>query len=372
MATLPLDALHRGEGALFTSAMGFDLPSSFGDPLEEQRWVHRAAGLFDRSYRGVLDLAGKEVGKLLNSIFSSKVSQLSPGEGQLSTLLSAKGKLVAAFQLFHLADGSFRLVFREPLRDAVVTAINKYAFFNDILLTGRTKDLAVLSLEGPKASEALSRALPVLASEDLPAKPLSFRSIPPEGKGSPEGKGLFLVRGGESPEGGFDLWVEIASLEGVWKKLLLAARSCGGGPAGWEAAEALRVEAGVPHHGRDYDEESLPNEVGLEPALTYDKCYVGQEVVARIKTYGHVNQRLQGLLLPSALLPKPGALLTVGGEEAGRLTSRAMSARLGRGVALALVKRKFWEARAGRLEADGGSVEAEVVELPPVRLSPAG
>ena len=269
---------------------------------------------------------------------------------------------MAAFQLFHLADGSFRLTFREPLREAVVAAINKYAFFNDILLTDRTPDLAVLSLEGLRASQVVSRAFS-LGSADLPEKPLSFRPL------AFEGKALFVVRGGESPEGGVDIWAERAALERIWETLLLGARSLGGGPAGWEAAESLRVEAGVPSYGTDYDEESFPNEVGLEPALTYDKCYVGQEVVARIRTYG---RRLQGVLLPDLRLPKFGAALKVGEGEAGQITSRARSSRMGRGVALALVKRQYWEAKSAWLEMEGGSAEAQVVELPPVRLPPAG
>ena len=148
----------------------------------------------------------------------------------------------------------------------------------------------------------------------------------------------------------------------------------GGGPVGYRAAEALRVEAGAARYGKDYSEENFPNEVGLEKALTYDKCYVGQEIVARMRTYGHANRRLEGLLIEGDSLPSPGAgrleggVFQVAGEEAGTVTSVARSARVGHIVALVLLKRKFWEAEAGLLDAPGGPLEAKIEKLPFVRL----
>ena len=81
------------------------------DP-EEQRFVHRAAGLLDQSYRGILDLSGKDLLSSLDGVFSSPVKDLSCGQGQASCLLSAKGRLVSAFHLFALPEGDVRLVWR--------------------------------------------------------------------------------------------------------------------------------------------------------------------------------------------------------------------------------------------------------------------
>ena len=124
----------------------------------------------------------------------------------------------------------------------------------------------------------------------------------------------------------------------------------------------------MPRYGKEYDEESFPNEVDLEDALTYDKCYVGQEVVARMRSYGHANWRLRGLLVPGDTLPSPGAGLRAGSETAGKLTSCARSSRFRSVIALCRLHREFWEQESLQVELADGVVDARVSELPLARL----
>lgn len=361
MATsLTLNAVHRAAGARFVEDLGHELPASFGDPAAEQGFVRSTAAVFDRSYRGVLDLSGKDAGKVMNGVFSSAVARLVPGDGQLSTLLDAKGRLIAAFELFALADSTLRLVFFEPLRDAAVKAIQKYTFLSDIAIADRSADVGILSIEGPAAQRVLETAAGGAA---LPRRELEARSITIAGVG-----GVTAVCGGETPERGFELWVPRGALETVWSAVAGALRAAGGGPAGHEAAEALRIEAGIARQGRDYGEENFPNDAGWEPALTYDKCYVGQEIVARMKTYGQANRRLKGIIIAGARVPSVPCAVRCAGEEAGKATSAAFSVRLGRPIALAMVKRKLWEADTAALDVPGGPLDGKLVELPFVRL----
>ncbi len=110
-----------------------------------------------------------------------------------------------------------------------------------------------------------------------------------------------------------------------------------------EALEILRVEAGVPLWGVDMDEGTIPNEAGLEKrAVSYDKgCYVGQETIARIKTYGHVNRRLVQLACAGDSMPARGEKILADGREVGHVTSAAFSPRLGKPLALGYVRREF-------------------------------
>jgi folate-binding protein YgfZ len=115
-----------------------------------------------------------------------------------------------------------------------------------------------------------------------------------------------------------------------------------------ETLEVLRVEAAVPKWGADMDENTIPNEAGLEArAISYDKgCYIGQETVARIKTYGHVNRRLVQLAIVSpgsATVPVAvvGSKIFEGEREVGHVTSAVRSLRLGKPVALGYVRREF-------------------------------
>jgi folate-binding protein YgfZ len=112
-----------------------------------------------------------------------------------------------------------------------------------------------------------------------------------------------------------------------------------------EALEILRIEAGVPVWGVDMDENTIPNEAGLEKrAISYDKgCYIGQETIARIKTYGHVNRRLVQLSVNSDQLSVREAKILAGEKEVGHLTSAAYSNRLGKVLALGYVRREFVE-----------------------------
>jgi folate-binding protein YgfZ len=112
---------------------------------------------------------------------------------------------------------------------------------------------------------------------------------------------------------------------------------------GEEILEVLRIEVAVPKWGVDMDENSIPNEAGLEArAISYDKgCYIGQETIARIKTYGHVNRRLVQIGLAGESVPAHGDKLLVEGREVGQVTSAVRSSRLGKPLALGYVRREF-------------------------------
>jgi folate-binding protein YgfZ len=110
-----------------------------------------------------------------------------------------------------------------------------------------------------------------------------------------------------------------------------------------ESLEVLRIEAAIPKWGVDMDENTIPNEAGLEKrAINYDKgCYIGQETIARIKTYGHVNRQLIQCGLQSAQVPERGMKIFTGGREVGHITSAAFSTQLGKPLALGYVRREF-------------------------------
>jgi folate-binding protein YgfZ len=167
---------------------------------------------------------------------------------------------------------------------------------------------------------------------------------------------------------GFDLFVPAGSLGAVADKLIAAAKSVGGQACGWDAFEIARIEAGVPRFGADMDESNIPLECGIEArAVSYNKgCYIGQEVINRIHSVGHVNKELRGLRLADELkqLPAKGDKLFHGGKEVGQVTSAVISPTLGANIALGYVRR---EANAPGTELVWRGVDetkAVIVELP--------
>jgi folate-binding protein YgfZ len=141
-------------------------------------------------------------------------------------------------------------------------------------------------------------------------------------------------------------------------------REQGGSPIGYRALDMLRLEAGVPWFGADFDERHIPQEAGVESThVSFTKgCYTGQEIVERVRSRGHVNRRLTGLLFNTAEAPKPGtAIFASDGTEAGRVTSATFSPLAGKAIGMAYLRREYLEPGT---TLQCGSAIAEVMEMP--------
>jgi aminomethyltransferase len=171
-----------------------------------------------------------------------------------------------------------------------------------------------------------------------------------------------VIRRSETGGPGFQCWTVAFHAPALWEALVKA----GARPAGAEALDALRVEAGIPWYGRDVDETVILPETRLEGFVSYNKgCYIGQEVVARVKYRGHVNRALSGLVLDGDRLPASGARVVAEGKEIGRITSAVHSIALGKPIALGYVRREhFAPGTRVVVEDDSGPIPARVAELP--------
>jgi folate-binding protein YgfZ len=168
---------------------------------------------------------------------------------------------------------------------------------------------------------------------------------------------------------GFDLFVPTAGLAELAKRLAGCARAVGGRPVGWEAFETARIESGIPRFGVDMDETNFPQECGIESrAVSYTKgCYIGQEVLNRIHTLGHVNKELRGLRLADELatLPDKGDKLFQAGREIGRITGAVHSPRMNGKIALAMLRKEACAVGSELvLKTARGESRARVAELP--------
>jgi folate-binding protein YgfZ len=151
-------------------------------------------------------------------------------------------------------------------------------------------------------------------------------------------------------------------------KLIAAAKVVGGGACGWTAFEMVRIEAGIPRYGADMDETNLPLECGIESrAIVYNKgCYIGQEVINRVHSFGHVNKELRGLRLADDLkaLPARGDKLFHAGKEVGQVTSAVKSIESGN-IALGYVRREVNQMGSELgLQTGTGESAVKIVELP--------
>jgi folate-binding protein YgfZ len=178
---------------------------------------------------------------------------------------------------------------------------------------------------------------------------------------------LRLVRASHTAEEGFDLIVDRANAAYLWSELIKA----GAQPVGYDALEVLRIEAGVPRYGIDMDDTNVVSETNLDDAVSFTKgCYIGQEIIARIKYRGHVAKKLSGLLFEGTVAVGAGSVVnSAEGKEIGRLTSVTFSPRLNRAIALAYLKYDYLapgtpvKVAAGDLELSGTVVELPFVSV---------
>ena len=336
-------------------------PSSYGDPALEHAAVRTASGILDRTDFGLLEVTGRDRAAFLHAMLSNDVASLTPGQGCATTLLDVHGKVQVILRVLVLDD---RLLVITPPDLAAKTneALDAYLFSEKAYFRDATGEQAMYVVAGPQAP-AVTRALTPTLPEDRAWSHVA---------GSIGDASVRVVRGsGETGEPELWLMTGTADAAMVWD----AARAAGATPVGRAAFESLRIEAGTPGFPDDMGPSVLLPEVPFADLVSQTKgCYIGQEVIVRIRDRGHVNRRLRGLVLEGATVPAPGASLTAGEAEVGTVTSAAWSPTLKRPVALALVRRQHAAAgTAVTVRTAGSTVAATVVDLPLVRTSgPSG
>ncbi len=333
--TLSLHEFHAALNATFAEVNGFEVVSRYGDVLSEHTALTQSAGVFDLSFRSRLCVLGVDRSRWLNGQVSNNVKDLKTGSGCYAALVSGKGKIQSDLNIHILAD-EILLDFEPGMTDAVTKRLEAYIIADDVQIMDAAGAYGLLSVQGPKAGEVLPR----LGLEfQPPEKPYDLVSIKNETLGE-----LYVINQPRIGTQGYDLFVPIGSLGAVMDKLIAACREIGGRACGWDAFEVARIEAAIPRFGVDMDESNLVPETGLETcAISYAKgCYIGQEIIARIRTYGQVAKHLRGLMLEDGLesLPAKGTKLLKDGVEVGHLTSAAASPLLKKNVALGYIRKE--------------------------------
>jgi folate-binding protein YgfZ len=289
--------------------LGVEVPADYGDPAAEERALAEGAGMVDRSARGAVLVSGPEALKYLHSLLSQDVAALADGEGVHTLLLQPQGKLDVDLRLLRVGDECW-LDCDVGLGEALAASLRRFKIRVKADITDRSGDWGCLSVRGPQTAAVVETASGVA----LPGAAHAHVGWP--------GSDLRLVRadwpGGRS---GADVVGPTGDLAGAWAAL----KGAGAVPAGLRAYEALRVAAGVPRQGLDIDRRTIPQEAFLElDAVSFTKgCFLGQELVCRIDTRGHVNRLLRSFKIADDTTPPPGTGIVVGGKEVGSLTTVA-------------------------------------------------
>jgi folate-binding protein YgfZ len=342
----PLAALHACAGAKLGVWFGCTLPDDFGDWRREYSFAKTSVALIDKNYRAYLSFTGPDRVRYLNAILTNNIKDLAPSHGNVSLLLNPQGHILAEIETYARPEELFCVSYA-MIRERLIEVLDKFIIMDDVTLTDRTAKYGTLALEGPSAAQ-LARELTgvdIHAVSDLQSSETQVGSLP-----------CTVVRRtpGEFP--GAEFLVDRELLEPLWKILAEKTRAASGGPVGYTALSALRLEQGVPWFGYDFGEKQIPHEAGLQDThISYTKgCYTGQEIVERVRSRGQVNRRRVSLIFTGESLPAAGENLTVAGKEVGYVTRAAAPPALPFSIGMGYA-RKENNAHGSQLDWSGGT-----------------
>ena len=294
---------HMGEYA------GAATPAHFGDVRAELEALRKDAALFDLGWRSRLSLTGNDRVRWLNGMVTNNIRDLAPGHGVYAFLLNPQGKILGDLYAYNLGD-SILVDTDRSQREKIQATFDHYIIMDDVEVTDLDEKLTAFGVAGPRAPEVLQTAgfaLPSLQS-------LEVANV------AWQGGELKVVRADDEPLPSFELWFAPELAVTLWEALTQARAH----PVGSDALELFRIARGIPRYGQDIRERDLPQETEQHRALNFNKgCYVGQEIVERIRSRGAVHRTFTGFQIDGAV-PAPGTKIEVEGKDVGELTSSAL------------------------------------------------
>jgi folate-binding protein YgfZ len=292
---------------------GAIVPEQFSSSDDEFAHLVSDAVVMDQGWRRRLRLTGEDRVRWLNGILTNNIAGLEEGMGNYSFLLSPQGRLQG--DVYTYISGESAIVETDAAQLERVRAwFDHYIIMDDVNVEDATTQSSTLAVAGAKAEDLFAK-LGVNVSELMPLQ-LHATQI--------ANIAVTIVRDATSARPQFSLWIDDAEVIKLWLALIDA----GAHPAGSRTAELLRIASGTPLFGKDISDRYLAQETGQERALHFSKgCYIGQEIVERIRSRGQVHRGWAGFTLdlePGIALPETPAPVTAKGEAVGELTSTAL------------------------------------------------
>ena len=277
------------------------------------------AGLIDLSAsRGRIRVSGSEATMFLNGLITNDVKNLPENRWMPAVFPTVQGRLIGAVRVIRGSEPAFLIDTEIVSHEAVLKTISKFTLAGDFKVSDLTAETALLTLQGQGAAEILQKVFDPAVS-DLPENGVverAWQNVP-----------VTILRASHTGEDGFDIVIDSSHKA----ELQNALEAAGAQPIGEDTLEILRVEAGIARFGQDMDETNVVPETNLDNAVSYTKgCYVGQEIIVRIKHRGHPAKKLTAMRFESDQQIEAGAVIrSTENQEIGRVTSAVISPKRG-------------------------------------------
>ena len=309
------------------------------------------AGLIDLSaVRGCIGVSGSEATMFLNGLMTNDMKTLAANRWMPAVFPTVQGRFIGTVRVIRGSELSFLIETETVSHDAVLKTISRFTMAGDFKVADVTAETAVLTVQGQTAGEVVDKVFGTSASE-IPVNgvlEIQWQSVP-----------ATIIRATHTGEDGFDVFIDSSRKA----ELLQALETAGAQPISDDTLEILRVEAGIARFGRDIDETNVVPETNLDDAVSYTKgCYVGQEIIVRIKHRGHPAKKLTGLRFETDAQLESGAIIrSTENQEIGRVTSAVISPRMG-SIGLGYVR--YEHLAEGTRVVVGDGIDATVTALP--------
>ncbi len=326
----PLHETHRRLGARMVEFGGWDMPVQYpGGILEEHRAVREAAGLFDVSHMGEIEIRGPQALAYLQRLVTNNPATMAFGDAQYTVMCYPNGGAIDDLIVYRLGDTDYLAVVNASNKDKDFAWMQSQLDGFDAQVIDRSDDYGLVALQGPRAFDILR---PVT---DIDLDALGYYTAR---RGQVAGIDALVSRTGYTGEDGFEILVAADDTPAMWDALMAAGASYGLRPAGLGARDTLRLEAAMPLYGHELDAETNPIEAGLPRFVSFDKGdFNGREVMAAAKANGPAK-RLIGFEMIGRGIPRGGYAISKDGQVVGVVTSGTQSPTLGKAIGLAYVR----------------------------------
>jgi aminomethyltransferase len=350
----PLFDVHRALGARLVTFGGWEMPLSYRGIIEEHRAVRQAAGLFDVSHMGEIELAGPQASAACQRLTTNDVRRLADGHVQYTLLCRHDGGVIDDTTLYRHDAGRYFFCVNAGNAAKDLAWIREHA--TDATVTDRSAATALLALQGPRAAAILGRLTALALAELRP-----FRFANADVAGMP----VLVSRTGYTGEDGFELYAAADDAVALWSALMDAGGADRLVAAGLGARDTLRLEAALPLYGNDLDETITPLAAGLARFVKLDGDeFIGRAALLREQREGSAR-RLVGIELREAGIARHGFPVLAAHAVVGHVTSGTHAPTLGRAIALAYVDTAHVaEGTQLAVEIRGRAVAAQLVRTP--------
>ena len=332
---------------------GATTAANFGDPQAEYAAFRDGCAVYDLGFRAKLSITGADRVRWLNGMVTNNVRDLAVGQGVYAFLLNPQGRILGDLYVFNHGESITVDTDRAQVEKTLAT-FDHYIIMDDVDVKDISSEQTAIGVAGPRAA-AVMRA----AGVEFPdLQPLQFHVQQCDCECGC--LTCVIVRTDDAMGETYEIWLAPEHVRPLWNALVKA----GATRVGSEALEVRRIVSGIPRYGVDIRERDLPQETEQARALNFNKgCYIGQEIVERIRSRGAVHRKFSGFLAEGDVPISAGAKIVVGEKESGEITSVASAPVPGATKIVALGYLRREAATPGR-EVMLGSSKAVVVQLP--------